>query len=330
MNIGGIDIPPGAALAPMAGYTDLSTRLIASEFGASFSVTEMLSAKGYLYAPRDSRAVRDLLASSSAAGITGLQLFGSRPEIMREAAHELSGAGFPFIDINMGCPMPKITSNGEGAALMRDLKSAASIIRATVLGASVPVTIKARSGWSGDRINAVELARVAEAEGAAAIAIHARTRDQMYAGQADWSVIARVKNAVKIPVIGNGDARSAEDAVRMIKETGCDMVMVARAACGNPWIFRDIQRALSGAPERCAVSPREKIHVALRHLDMAISHKGERTAVREMRKHIAHYIAGLRGSAAMRGAVNRLETAAALREALLAYADTLMTGAGLP
>ena len=329
MKIGGIDIPSGAALAPMAGYTDLSTRLIASEFGASFSVTEMLSAKGFLYAPRDSRATREILASSSAAGITGLQLFGSRPEIMREAARELSGTGFQFIDINMGCPMPKITSNGEGAALMLDLNSAAAVVRATVSGSSVPVTIKTRSGWAGDKVNAVELARIAEAEGAAAITIHARTRDQMYSGQADWSVIARVKNAVKIPVIGNGDVRSAEDAAGMIKETGCDMVMVARAACGNPWIFRDIKQALSGAPAHSAVTPREKINMALRHLDMAISHKGERTAVREMRKHLAYYIAGFHGSAAMRGTVNRLETAAALKEALLEYVDILMTGAGL-
>jgi len=320
----------GAALAPMAGYTDLSARLIAVEFGAAFSVTEMLSAKGYLYAPRGNRATRDLLASSSEAGVTGLQLFGNRPEIMREAANQLSGIGFQFIDINMGCPMPKITSNGEGAALMCDLQSAASVIRAAVSGASVPVTVKTRSGWTADKINAVELARVAEAEGAAAITIHARTRDQMYSGKADWSVIARVKHAVKIPVIGNGDVRSAEDAVRMIRETGCDMVMVARAACGNPWIFRDIRQALSGAPAYNTVSPHEKIHMALRHLDMAISHKGERTAVREMRKHIAYYIAGFRGSAAMRAEVNRLETAAALREALLAYADTLMIGAGSP
>jgi nifR3 family TIM-barrel protein len=287
----------------------------------------MLSAKGFLYAPRGNRAMRDLLASSSTAGITGLQLFGSRPEIMREAAQQLSGMGFQFIDINMGCPMPKITSNGEGAALMLDLKSAGSIIRATVLGSSVPVTIKTRSGWAGDKINAVELALMAEAEGAAAIAVHARTRDQMYSGKADWSVITRVKNAVKIPVIGNGDVRSAEDAVGMIKETGCDMVMVARAACGNPWIFRDIKQALNGLSTHCAVSPREKINMALRHLDMALLHKSERTAVREMRKHLASYIAGFCGSAAMRDRINRLETAAALKEALLEYADMLVRGA---
>jgi tRNA-dihydrouridine synthase B len=220
--------------------------------------------------------------------------------------------------------MPKITSNGEGAALMLDLKSAGAIIRATVLGSSVPVTVKMRSGWSQDKINAADLARVAEAEGAAAVAVHARTRDQMYSGRADRSVIARVKNAICIPVIGNGDVRSAEDAVGMINETGCDMVMIGRAACGNPWIFSEVKRALDGAPARREVSPHEKIDMALRHLDMAVSYKGERTAVKEMRRHMAAYIAGFRGCAAMKDEVNRLEKAAEIKKALLGYADVLM------
>jgi nifR3 family TIM-barrel protein len=242
---------------------------------------------------------------------------------MREAALELSGAGFDFIDINMGCPMPKITSNGEGAALMRDVKLAGRVIGAAVSGASVPVTVKLRSGWSRENINAAELARVAEAEGATAITVHARTRDQMYSGKADWVVIERVKAAVNIPVIGNGDVRSAADAVRMIQETGCDMAMVGRAACGNPWLFSDIKRALDGMPAPPELTTRIKINMALRHLDMAVSYKGARTAVNEMRKHIACYLSGLRGCAAVRDAVNRLETVDDIKKTLLDYADGL-------
>lgn len=320
MKIGGISIPVGAGLAPMAGVTDLPARLLAHEHGASFAVSEMLSAKGYIYAPDDRRAVREILMNAPHAGLCGLQLFGSDPALVREAAARLSDAGFHFIDINMGCPAHKIVSNGEGAALMRDIPAAARVVRAAVEGARLPVTVKMRSGWDPENVNAVELARAAEDSGASALTIHARTRDQMYSGRADLEVIARVKRAVRIPVIGNGDVASAGDALNMLGVTGCDSIMVGRAARGNPWIFAEIRAALTGS-SYALPSIRARVSVALRHLDMAAAYMGGARALPYMRGHLPAYIAGYRGCAKLRERLNSIETLDEVREVLLEFAE---------
>ena len=320
MTIGDIRLPEGAFLAPMAGVTDMPMRTLCFECGAAMAVTEMLSAKGFIYAPGGTRAMDELLRRGPDEGILGLQLFGSDPEIMREAASRLSGRGFSFIDINMGCPAHKIVSNGEGSALMKDPRRAEAVVAAAVKGARCPVTVKFRSGWDADHVNAVEIARRAEGAGAAALTVHARTREQMYSGRADWDVIARVKAAVSVPVVGNGDVRSAEDYRAMIVRTGCDGVAIGRGAQGNPWVFSEIRAALRGeawAPP----TPRERVDMALRHASMQAGYIGETTAVREMRKHVAWYIQGLRGAARMRDAVNKALTLEKLREMLNDYCD---------
>lgn len=322
MKIRDIELPRGAILAPMAGVTDLCSRLLAHEMGAAASVSEMISAKGFLYAGRDNRAVSELLERLSQAGITALQLFGSDPAVMAEAAVRLSNEGFQFIDINMGCPAPKIVKGGEGSALMRDPALAGRIVRAVSEAVRLPVTVKIRAGWDENSVNAVQMARVLEENGAAAIAVHPRTRNQFYAGRADWSIIRAVKQAVSIPVIGNGDVASAQDARRMRETTGCDAVMVGRAAQGNPWLFRDIARAEWGlAP--VGVSGKERVYMALRHLNMMLALRGEGMAVREMRKHVAWYLQGMRGCARMREEINHLESAQAVEQALRSYLEAL-------
>ena len=307
MKIGGIELPPGAGLAPMAGITDMPMRLLCFEQGAAWAVSEMLSARGFLCAPKGTRAMRELLRKSDEEGVLGLQLFGREPEEMREAANQLSDAGFQFIDINMGCPAHKIVSNGEGSALMKTPEKAERIIAETVKGSRLPVTVKFRAGWDAEHVNAVEIARRAEQAGACALTVHARTREQMYAGRADWEIIARVKAAVSIPVIGNGDVRSAGDYLAMRRETGCDGVAIGRGAQGNPWVFREILFALRG--ESCPpASLRERVELALRHARMQSEYIGERVGVREMRKHVAWYIQGLPGCARMREKINRAQS----------------------
>ena len=318
MRIGNIELPAGAGLAPMAGITDMPMRLLCFEQGAAWAVSEMLSAKGFLCAPKGTRAMRELLRKSDEEGVLGLQLFGREPEEMREAANQLSDAGFRFIDINMGCPAHKIVSNGEGSALMRTPDKAEKIIAETVKGARLPVTVKFRAGWDEDHINAVEIARRAEQAGASALTVHARTRVQMYAGHADWDVIARVKQAVSIPVIGNGDVRSAADFLAMKEQTGCDGVAIGRGAQGNPWVFREIQYALRG--ETCPPATlRERVELALRHARMQSEYIGERVGIREMRKHVAWYIQGLPGCARMREQINRTQSLEDMERLLRAY-----------
>ena len=309
----------GAGLAPMAGVTDAATRLLCPEQGAAWAVSEMLSAKGWVFSKGKNRNANDLLRRLPGEGVVGLQLFGSEPEYIAEAARQLYDRGFQFFDLNFGCPAPKITGNGEGSAMMREPKKIGAVVRALVEATPLPVTAKIRSGWDADSVNAVEVARVCADNGAQAVAVHARTRMQQYSGQADWRVIAQVKRAVSIPVFGNGDVRGGADAIRMMEQTGCDAVMVGRAAQGNPWIFREIAAALSGR-EAQTPSPRERVDMAMRHFELEKGLYGEKPAVLEMRKHIAWYVHGMRGASRFREVVNGLESGEALLEALGEFA----------
>lgn len=320
MRLGEIELPVGAGLAPMAGVTDAAMRLICHELGAAWSVSEMLSAKGWIYSQGKNRAANELLARLPGEGVAALQLFGREPALMAEAARSLSGAGFDFLDLNFGCPAPKITGNGEGSALLREPEQIGRIVRAVADAADVPVTVKIRAGWDAGSVNAERVAQICEQAGAAAIAVHGRTREQQYAGRADWSVIRAVKRRVGIPVLGNGDVRCGADALRMLDETGCDGVLVARAAQGNPWIFREIRAAMQG--ETCPPpTPDERVDMALRHFDLETRLHGARGGMLEMRKHIAWYVSGLRGAARFRERVNALDDPEAVREALIAFGE---------
>ena len=309
----------GAGLAPMAGVTDAAMRLLCHEQGAAWAVSEMLSAKGWVFSGGKNRAANDLLARLPGEGVVGLQLFGSEPEYIAEAARQLQGRGFQFFDLNFGCPAPKITGNGEGSAMMLEPEKIGRVVRALADATPLAVTAKIRSGWDAEHINAVEVARICEANGASAIAVHARTRMQQYSGEADWRVIAAVKRAVKVPVFGNGDVRSGADALRMMDETGCDAVIVGRAAEGNPWIFREIAAALRGE-EAAPPTPAERVDMAMRHFGLEKQLYGEKLAVLQMRKHFAWYVHGMRGASRFRETINALESGKAVLEALREFA----------
>ena len=310
----------GAGLAPMAGVTDAATRLLCHEQGAAWAVSEMLSAKGWVFSGGKNRAANDLLARLPGEGVVGLQLFGSEPAYIAEAARQLADRGFQFFDLNFGCPAPKITGNGEGSAMMREPEKIGRVVRALVDATPLPVTAKIRSGWDADSVNAVEVARICEANGAAAVTVHARTRAQQYSGEADWRVIREVKRAVSIPVFGNGDVRSGTDALRMLEQTGCDAVVVGRAAQGNPWVFREIAAALQGE-EAEPPTPRERVDTAARHFELEKALYGEKLAVLQMRKHIAWYVHGMRGASRFRETINALETGGEVLAALAAFAE---------
>ena len=320
MQIGKLTLPVGAGLAPMAGVTDAAMRLLCHEQGAAWSVSEMLSAKGWLYSQGKNRNAQELLIRLDGEGTAALQLFGREPDLMAEAARQLRSRGFEFFDLNFGCPAPKITGNGEGSALMREPELIGRIVRAMVDAVDVPVTVKIRAGWDEGSVNAVQVAQICEQAGAAAIAVHGRTRVQQYSGRADWSVIREVKRRVSVPVLGNGDIRCGADALRMLDETGCDGVLIARAAQGNPWIFREVRAAMLGG-ECPAVTGRERVETALRHFELETKLHGERGVMLEMRKHIAWYVAGMRGAARFRERINTMENADQVREALLDFAQ---------
>ena len=309
----------GAGLAPMAGVTDAAMRLLCHEQGAAWAVSEMLSAKGWVFSGGKNRNAQDILARLPGEGPAGLQLFGSEPEYIAEAARLLEGAGFQFFDLNFGCPAPKITGNGEGSAMMRDPVRLGAVVRALTEATLLPVTVKIRAGWDSQSINAPEVARICEDNGAQAVAVHARTREQQYAGTADWKVIRAVKRAVSVPVFGNGDVRSGADALRMLDETGCDAVIVGRAAQGNPWIFREIAAALRGEAAS-PPTPAERVEMAARHFRLEEQLYGEKLAVLQMRKHIAWYVHGMKGASRFRDQINQMNSAEAVLSALRAYA----------
>lgn len=309
------DFAGGAGLAPMAGVTDAAMRLICHEQGARWSVSEMLSAKGWIYSQGRNRNAQELLMRLPGEGVAGLQLFGREPEYMAAAAQQLQEVGFEFIDINFGCPAPKIAGSGEGSALMREPELLGKIVRAVADAVYLPVSAKIRAGWDENSINAVEIAKICEDNGAQAITVHARTRMQYYSGSADWRIIRDVKRSVSVPVFGNGDIFRPEDAPRMLNQTGCDAVMVGRGAQGNPWLFAGIRAAMEGRtpPE---ITPPMRVEMAKRHFEMETALHGERQGLLEMRKHIAWYVHGLHGASGFRNHINTLETGQEVLDAL--------------
>ena len=306
-----------SVLAPMAGVTDLAFRLLAKEMGCGLVVSEMVSAKGLLY---DNCRTKDLIRIDPRERPTAIQLFGSVPADLAEAAQRVAKAGADIIDFNMGCPTHKIVRNGEGSALLRSPDLAEAILKEMVSAVDIPVTVKIRAGWDNDSINAVEIAKMAEQAGVSAIAVHGRTREQFYSGAADWNIIRQVKQAVRIPVIGNGDVRTVQDAERLLRETGCDGVMVGRAACGNIWIFRQIAAYLQEGYLMEAPSFGERAGTLLRHLDMLTELKGAHIAIREMRRHAVCYVKGFPKSAELRTCFNRAMDRGDFEQILDSYA----------
>ena len=313
LKIGNTELPGSVILAPMAGVSDLPFRLLCHEQGADLVCMEMVSAKAIAYRNRNTRK---LMQIDPAERPVSLQLFGSEPELMAEIAKEIEEEPFDILDINMGCPVPKIVGNGEGSALMRGPKLVEQIISKVAGAIKKPVTVKIRKGFDDAHVNAVEIARIAEGSGAAAIAVHGRTREQYYSGKADWDIIRQVKEAVSIPVIGNGDVDSPRKARAMLEETGCDGVMVGRAARGNPWIFRQIREYLINGREEPKPSLEEVRSMMLRHARMQVEYKGDYTGIREMRKHVSWYTAGLPHSARLRARINSVESLKELEEIL--------------
>lgn len=305
LTIGNVTLDNNIILAPMAGVSDLPFRLLCRELGAGMVCMEMVSAKAIYY---NNKNTDTLMEIHPAEGPASLQLFGSDPVIISEMAKRIEERPFAILDINMGCPVPKVVNNGEGSALMKNPKLVEEILSSLVKAVKKPVTVKIRKGFDDEHVNAVEIAKIAEACGVAAVAVHGRTREQYYSGHADWDIIAKVKDAVKIPVIGNGDVTSPETAAELLRQTGCDGVMIGRGAQGNPWIFREVSRYLETGELVAKPDNREKRELILRHAALQLQYKGEYTGVREMRKHLSWYTVGMPRSARFRQMINTMET----------------------
>lgn len=305
MKIGNVTLDNKVFLSPMAGVTDLPFRLICKEQDCGMLYTEMINAKALCY---DDQNTKKMLKIEEEEHPVAVQIFGSDPAFMGGAREILNEYPNEILDINMGCPAPKVIKNGDGSALMKNPKLAEEVLKSVVKNSKKPVTLKIRKGWDDNNINAVEIAKIAEASGISALAIHGRTREQYYSGKADWDIIAKIKGSINIPVIGNGDVFEVEDAINMINKTNCDAIMIGRGAQGNPWIFKRINHYMKTGEILPEPTGEEKINTALKHLKLAIDEHGEYVAVREMRKHIAWYLKGLRGSARLRDEINKIES----------------------
>ena len=305
LKIGNVELDNPLVLAPMAGVCDLPFRLLCKEQGVGLICMEMISAKAIYYKNKNTESLLEIHPEETPVS---MQLFGSDADIMSEMAKKIEERPFSILDINMGCPVPKVVNNGEGSALMKNPKLVREIVSKMSKAISKPVTVKIRKGFDEEHVNAVEIAKIAEDAGAAAIAVHGRTREQYYSGKADWEIIAKVKDAVSIPVIGNGDVTDADSALRMMRETGCDGVMIGRAVQGNPWIFREILSQINDGILLPRPTMEEMRDTIIRHAKLQLEYKGEYTAIREMRKHVSWYTTGLPNSAKFRKSVNEMET----------------------
>ena len=303
MKIGNVQLDNEVFLSPMAGVTDLPFRTICKEKGCGMLYTEMINAKALCY---DDENTKKMLRMDKDEHPVAVQIFGSDPEFMGKAAIIMNQYPNEILDINMGCPAPKVIKNGDGSALMRNPKLAAEVLTAVVKNSEKPVTLKIRKGWDDDSVNAVEIAKIAEECGISALAIHGRTREQFYSGKADWDIIAEIKQAINIPVIGNGDVFEVEDAVNMLEKTKCDAIMIGRGAQGNPWIFNRINHYMKTGEILPEPTLEEKITTAIRHMNLAVAEHGDYVAVREMRKHIGWYLKGLKNSARYRDQINKI------------------------
>ncbi len=317
MIIGDVRLDSRVFLAPMAGVTDKTFRRICRRHGAGLVYSEMISAKGLWYNDRKTAELMDMTGETPCA----IQIFGSEPELMAEIVPKVMEFGPDIIDINMGCPAPKIVNNGDGSALMKKPELMGRIMRAVADASPVPVTAKIRKGWEED--NSLLCAQILEDNGAAAVAVHGRTRREFYSGRADIEIIRRIKSELRIPIIGNGDIFGAEDAKRMLEYTGCDAIMVARGAQGNPWIFEEIAAVLAGQPVPEKPSPRRRLETALEHTRLLVEQKGESRGIKEARKHIAWYIKGIRGASAIKSEIFKISNFAVMEHALLNYIDEI-------
>lgn len=321
-KIGNVELDGRLVLGPMAGVTDLPFRVLCRENGVALTYTEMVSAKGFKYKNKNTE---ELITIDERERPTSLQIFGENPEIMGEMAAAINNRNFDILDVNMGCPVPKVVNNGEGSALMKEPEKIAAIIKSLKKNSKNPVTIKIRAGFTVENKNAVEVAKMAEQAGVDAIAVHGRTRSQYYEGKADWDIIRAVKEAVNVPIIGNGDVVTETDAKRMLEETGCDGIMIARGARGNPWIFNRINHYLETGEILPHPGADEFLEIILRQARWMIEYKGLYTGVREMRKHISWFTAGYPNSTKLRGEVNKLETYEDLKKLIEDYVDSIRT-----